>query len=233
MSARSSRPRSAAIAAAAIAAAASGCSHRDPGGDPAAIAQLARDMIAGIPGLGFTECANAQILGGATLTMRTAFQIAGKAIPDRPEFQEYVAPPELDVPAARVLVDPSASASAKRRAAAELATAPFFLIYIVDAVDVPMALGIKELTRGSVSNRALRYSRTGQLECVRVFMYANDAALSAEVIAKSVQPKIDPAVAKRLQDDLRVQALRRVAALNLPPPRAPIPPKPRIDDPAL
>jgi hypothetical protein len=129
-----------------------------------------------------------------------------------------VNPHELDSPAARTLIDDKATDKQKRQAAAELLSAPFFLVYHVDLVNAPMALEVKELKRGTVGARAVRFDKTGTAQCVRVFYFQNDKELNEEMIKKSNQALIDPAVAKALRDDLRVQMLKRIPALTLPQP---------------
>jgi len=195
-----------------------GCGSKSPQGDPAKFAALATTMIKNVPVPGVTECTGEQVLGGATMTIRTLLHIAKQTFEDRPERQDWVNPPELDVPAARVLADDKASDTDRRRAAGELAAAPFYLVYIIDHVDVPMALGIKELKRGIAGGRALKYDKQGNLQCVRIFLWENDKAVSDDAIAKSDKAVIDPAVAQRLREDLRAQLLKRIAALGAPPP---------------
>ncbi len=176
-------------------------------------------MLRTFPSPGMKECEGSSIVGGATLTATTFFTLAGQTYDkSKPEYQEYVNPAELDSPAARTLVDPKAGTSDKRRAAAELLAAPFFLVYYIDLVSVPMALEVKELKRGTVSGRAIKFDKQGQLQCVRVFHFRNDKAVSEAAIAKSDKARIDPAVAAELRADLRVEMLRRIPALTLPQP---------------
>lgn len=218
---------SAALVASIIAGA--GCGARAPEADPAKIQAIAEAMIANAPPPGINECAGEQVIGGATLTMRTVLQLAKKPTGDSQEYAEYVNPPELDSPAARTLIDEGASTTDRRRAAAELAAAPFYVVYIVDIVSVPMAFEIKELKRGIVGARALRYDKQGRIECARVFRWQNDEAVSDAAIAASKKVRIDPAVAKRLRDDLTAQMLKRVAALGAPPPSGTMAVKPTDD----
>jgi hypothetical protein len=145
-------------------------------------------------------------------------QIAKRPLEDTPENRPFVHPPELDAPAARVLADDKASESDRRAAAGELALAPFYLVYTIDHVDVPMALGIKELKRGFATGRAIKYDKNGIPQCVRVFLWENDKKVSDDAIAKSNKARIDPAIAKLLSDDLTAQLLKRIAALGAPPP---------------
>jgi hypothetical protein len=204
-----------------LGAAAGGCGGKKvPEADPAAFVTLAGTMLNNVPPPGATPCTDPQVLGGATMTMRTLLEIAKRPYEDRPERHDFVNPPELDVPAARVLIDPKAGERDRRRAAAELTAAPFYLVYNIDHVDVPMALGFKELKLGIASGRALRYDLKGNLECVRVFSWHNDEKVSEDAITRSDKAVIDPAIAKMLRDDLTAQLLRRIAGLSLPPPAA-------------
>jgi hypothetical protein len=205
---------------------AASCGSKVPETDPATITALAKTMLGNVPTPGAPNCSGEQVLGGVSMTMVTLLQLGQEKVRDIPERQPWSNPPELDAPAARVLLDEQASKTAKRRAAAELTAAPFYLVYLIDHIDVPMALGIKELKRGGASGRALRYDKQGRLECVRVFLWSNDKAVSDEAIARSNKALIDPAVAKRLRDDLTAQLLRRIAALGAPPPSGEIATKP-------
>jgi len=64
----------------------------------------------------------------------------------------------------------------------------------------------------------VRFDKAGNAQCVRVFYWQNDKALNDAAIAKSTKAVIDPAVAKELRDDLRVQMLKRIPSLTLPQP---------------
>lgn len=188
-----------------------------PEADPAKLAPTWKAMVETYPGPGMDECPGKEVVGGATMTARTFMALSGKPHEaSRPEYQEYVNPPDLDSPAARVLIDPKVGKTDKRRAAAELLAAPFFLVYQIDHVDVPMAVEIKELKRGNVSGRAIKFDKQGRMQCVRVFHFQNDKAVSDDAIAKSNKALIDPAVAAELQADLRVQMLKRITVLTLP-----------------
>jgi hypothetical protein len=212
-------PLLAAAGVAAVALAGAGCGKKAPEGNPAAFTALASTMVknAPLPG-GVPECPGEGVLGGATMTVTTLLKIAKQPIEDLPERKDYVNPPELDVPAARILADEKASETDRRRAAAELATAPFFLVYLIDHVDVPMALGVKELKRGFAAGRAIKYDKQGNAQCVRVFLWQNDKKVSDEAIAKSNKAVIAPDIAQRLRDDLKAELLKRIAALGAPPP---------------
>ena len=188
-----------------------------PEADPAKLAPIWKQMVQSWPGPGIKECEGKDVVGGVTMTAPTFFALSGeKYDPKKPEYQEYVNPTDLDSPGVRTLVDAKAAATDKRRAAAELLSAPFFLVYHIDLVSVPMALEVKELKRGTVSGRAIRFDKRGYMQCVRVFNFQQDKAVSDAAIKKSDRAVIDPAVAAELQRDLRVQMLKRIQVLTLP-----------------
>ena len=198
-----------------------GAGSKGPQGDPAKFEAVAKTMLSNVPVPGGApECTGEQVLGGATMMVRTLLHITKQKYEDTPESRDFVNPPELESPAVRVLADAKASDKDRRRAAGELAAAPFYLAYIIDHVDVPMALGFKELKLGIASGRGLRYDKQGNLQCVRVFHWHNDEQVSADAIAKSDKAVIAPDIAQMLRDDLKAQLLKRIAALGAPPPAA-------------
>ncbi len=69
--------------------------------------------------------------------------------------------------------------------------------------------------------RALRFNKTGKLDCEYVFFWSNDPDKKEWAVKKTNLPTVDPAVMEAMQKDLRVQMLRRVAALAAPPPPRP------------
>ncbi|HET9624854.1 MAG TPA: hypothetical protein VFP84_25980 [Kofleriaceae bacterium] len=219
MSARSSA-RSAALAAAWLAAAACASKHK-PEADPQRLVPImqAIDKNTPAPG-GAPDCEPEQMIGGATMTMLTALKIGHEEPDAGPTRELWINPPELDSPAARELIDPSTDDDTKRHAAYELLSAPFYLVYRVDLVDAPMAIGIKDLKRGTVSTRVLRYDREGKIECVRVMVFQQTLEKSDWAILKSNLPTIDPKVRDVLRDDLRDLMLKNVAALGRPKPKA-------------
>lgn len=190
-----------------------------PEADPAQFVTIAKRMAQTFPGPGYKECEGKDVVGGATFVAPTFLDIAGSTYDKKkPEYQEYVNPHELDSPAARVLVDPKATEKQKRQATAELLAAPFYLVYHVDLVNAPMALEVKELKRGTVGARAVRFDKQGNAQCVRVFFWQNDKAVSESAIKRSDKALIDPAIAQELRDDLRAEMLKRIPALTLPQP---------------
>jgi hypothetical protein len=200
--------------------AACGTKSKAPEADPAALTAIAKQMVKSFPGPGIKECEGKEVVGGATFTAVTFLKLANDKYDEhKPEYQEYVNPAELDSPAARTLLDAKASNTQKRQAAAELLAAPFYLVYYIDLVNAPMALEIKELKRGTVGGRAIRFDKRGYVQCVRVFYFQNDKAVSDSAIARSNKALMDPEIAKELQLDLRKQMLGRIPSLTKPQPQ--------------
>jgi hypothetical protein len=190
-----------------------------PEADPAKITKLAKRMYGNIPVPEFArKCKYDELMGGASMTKKTLVQLAEVELEKKPEVADFVNPTELDSPAARQILDNPADEKLRRQAAAELLLAPFYLIYYIDLVDTPLALGVKDFKKGNVGARALRYDKNGKIECTYVFFWNNDPNKQAWAVAQTTRPLVDPAVVKELQIDLRAQMLARVAALAAPPP---------------
>jgi hypothetical protein len=199
-----------------VAAAACSTAHK-PEADPARVATLMTAVDKNTPGPGdVPDCTPEQMIGGATLTQVTVLKLAG--VPARPGFEreDWLNPPELDSPATRELIDPNVDETTKRQAAYELLSAPFFLVYRIDLVDAPMAVGIKDLRRGVIGMRALRFDRAGKSVCVKVLTFQNSLDKSDWAIVKSNLAVMDPRVAKALRDDLHDLLLKHVAAFGRP-----------------
>ncbi len=202
-----------AIAGLALAAACS-TAHK-PEADPARLVPLMKAMDKNTPAPGGAPvCTPAQMVGGATLTQVTLLKIANEPANHGPERDDWINPPELDSPAARELIDPAVDETTKRQAAYELLSAPFFLVYRIDIVDAPMAIGVKDLKRGTVGARALRFDRKGDIACVKVLTFQSSRDKSDWAILKSNLVVIDPKVASALRDDLRDQLEKHIAALG-------------------
>jgi hypothetical protein len=206
MSGRSSLPSIA------IALAIAGCADKVPEADPAKVAPLAQVMIKNIPPpAGARDCTVGD-LHATPLTARALFQLGAEPLPDKvPEYDAWVNPAELDAPAVRVLVDKAASETDRRRAAAALLGSKTFIVYKVEMVNVPIALGIKELKRGALGMRAIGYDAKGNATCLLVFTVQNDKAVSEWAMDKSDKALIDPAIAKAVRDDLSKQLQARIA----------------------
>ncbi|MBA3463270.1 MAG: hypothetical protein H0T46_25165 [Deltaproteobacteria bacterium] len=182
--------------------------------DPAQVAALATTMIQNTPApAALPACTTAQ-LAAPSLTARTLIQLAGQEIPDRHERTDWINPSELDEPAARTLVDPAATAEAKRAAAGTLLGKSKFIVWRPETVDVPLAVGSKELRRGIVGFRALGYDRAGNGTCITVFTIKNDKAVSEWAMDKSDKAEVDPAISKALQQDLKKVLIGTVASLR-------------------
>jgi hypothetical protein len=223
MSERSSR-REIAFALASVAALAAGACGKSgpkkPEADPAEVKKLAAKMLRQVPTpAAVRECTPEDLHGGAPMTWRTLTQLGGGKLPTRPEDQDWINPSGLDAPAARTLLD-SKDNTAARQAAAELLAAPFWVVYKVDYVNAPMALGVKELKQGTVGTRIIRYEKTSLPGCVMVWFFQNDQKISDDAIAVSDKAAIDPAVAKILRDDLVNQYLKLAPRTTAPAPAA-------------
>jgi hypothetical protein len=190
---------------------------KGPEADPAAVTALYKKIFANVPKPGAVpECNYDQMLGGATVTRKTMTLLAQAPVDTTPPFADYVNATEVDSPAARTLLD-SSDDGEKRRAAAELLAAPFHLVYHVDLVDTPLALGVKDFKKGYVGARALRYDKHGAIVCARSFVWTNTKAKKAWAIETTQRPQVTPEVKQAMQDDLRSQMLARIAGLGAPP----------------
>jgi hypothetical protein len=207
MSGRSSA-RSAAAIALAISASACGKSHGASSAapaeaDPAQVAALARTMVANAPAPAQArDCTHADLAGALTMTHVTLLRLAGDKIANDPEHAAWINPPALDGDAARAMVD-----APSRAVAAQFLAAPAYVVYRIDNVDAPLALGVKELKIGTIGARVIRYEKTGRPSCVSVFVFQDDQAVSARAIEASDKTLVDPAVAETLREDLTAQLL--------------------------
>ena len=185
-----------------------------PEADPAKIKTLAARMVKNVPvPAAVRDCKEEEMLDNATLT-----KLAEQPILKRPEFEDYVNPSELDMPAARTLIE-SQDPTSRRQAAAELSLAQSFLVYHIDLVDTPLPMGVKDFKRGHVGARGLRYDKNGSVQCQYVFLWTNHPDKQAWAIKMTDKPLVDPAVKLEMQKDLRAQMLIRVAGLGAPPPK--------------
>lgn len=192
-----------------------------PEADPAKVTTLAKQLIANMPHMmAVRECKPADYAGTLPMTYRSLTLLSGDT-PSREAFDaDWVNPTELDAPQIRVLLD-SKDTTLKRRAAVPVLDAKGgYLVYKVDVVNAPMALGIKELKIGTVLTRIIRFEHDTTATCVGSLDFQNDRAKSDWAIQVSDKPGIDPAVVKALQDDLAAQYVK-----NAPRPAAVPPPK--------
>jgi len=188
-----------------------GCGGKSaPEADPAAVTELATKLMRNEPSIGSVRmCEEAELVGAFRMSEVTVRKLTKKLrIPDDPEHADWMNPPEIDMPQARVLVDPKAELQEQRRAAAAVLAAPFYLVYRIDNVNAPIAVGLKDPKIGTVTARAIRYDTQARPICVRVFAFQNDRAKHdwAKSQVESA-PTVDPAVAEAMRDDLREQYL--------------------------
>jgi hypothetical protein len=208
MSARSSRHDLLVIGLAATVGACGTHAPPLPEADPALVTALAGQLADNVPMPGGApQCKDADLARGVPMTYRTLLALAGRKIVDDPEHAAWINTPQLDAPAARALVDPAATETAKRQAAATLVSAPSWTVYRIDNVNAPIALAVKELKIGTVGARVIGYDRSRRPSCVTVFYFQNDKAKSDWALAQSDRALIDPAVAQAMKDDLVVQLL--------------------------
>ena len=202
----------------ALAAIACACnSNHKPEADPARLVPLVKTIDKNTPTPGAApDCTPDQMIGGATMTQVSLLKIEGEPANPGPEREDWINPTELDSPAVREVIDPATDETTRRQAAYELLSAPFYLIYRIDIVDAPMAIGVKDLKRGTVGARVLRYDREGERVCIKVLTFQNSLAKSDWAILKSNLAVMDPKVSAALRDDLRSELIKHVRALGRP-----------------
>jgi hypothetical protein len=188
------------------------CGHRAPPApeaDPAKVSALTSQFLDHMPvPVAVRECKPGELAAPVTVTFRTLRQLASQTPGPEPEQADWINLQALDTPAARAFLD-APDVTAKRQAAATLLAAPAWIVYRVDLVNAPMALGIKELKTGTIGTRIIRYDRaSGQPTCVNVFNFQNTPDKTQWAISVSNKAYIDPAVAKVLRDDLAAQYLK-------------------------
>jgi hypothetical protein len=182
---------------------------KKPEVDPAEVTKLATRMAREVPAIAAVrDCTPEDYNGTVTLSFRSLTQLTGKE-PSRLEDAPWTNPAELDTPAVRAILD-SKDKTAARRAAAELLAAPAFVVYRIDLINAPMALGVKELKIGTLSGRVIRYEKTGLPGCVQIFHIQNTQQVSDDAIEISDKAEIDPAVAKILREDLTANLIKQL-----------------------
>lgn len=207
MSGRSSR-RSLVLVVALLAA----CGKKAPEADPEKIKALADKLLRVTPPLaGVRACVEADYELPA-FSLVTAVELAKETMPDRPEFERWINPPEIDAPAFRTVLD-SKDETARRQAAYQLLHAKGYILYRVDMVNVPLALEVKELKRGAVGVRAVGLDKNGTVFCVRNFTVQNDNEKAEWAMKMTTRPTVDPMVAKALRDDLTLQMKERISEI--------------------
>ncbi|HET9990771.1 MAG TPA: hypothetical protein VFQ65_19710 [Kofleriaceae bacterium] len=186
------------------------CGHKahKPEADPAKVAALAAKSIDNSPvPVAVRECKPEELAAPVTVTFRTLQELAGQKPGTGNEQAEWINPHDLDTPAVRTFVE-TMDATQKREAAAELLAAPAWLVYRIDLVNAPMALGVKELKTGTVGMRLIRYDNNARPVCVTVFNFQNTPEKTEWAISITNKSFVDAAVAKELRDDLKAQLIK-------------------------
>jgi hypothetical protein len=226
MSARSSR-RSVLVGAVVALAA---CGKHDPNagkkkGDLARVKVLGAYMVDNVPRPGAApECGPGDYVGGYPMTHLTLLKIGGKTWKaDKPEYTDWINPAGLDAPSARVLIDDKASADEKAYAAAEFQAAKFYVVYRVDNLDAPIALGVKDIKMSTVAARVVKYGANTIPICTSVFLFQNSQDKYEWASAHSDKPLIPPEVSAAVRDDLTARYLELAPSVKAG--GAPTPPK--------
>jgi hypothetical protein len=190
-----------------VALAIAACGHaKKPERDPADVQKLAKRMVDNAPPSA-RQCKAEEVTGGMALTHLSLLRLGRVKYPADPEHSDWINPGEIDAPAVRLLLDPEADEVVQRQAAAMLLAAPFLVVYRVDLVASPLALGVKEPRTGFVYVRAIRYTTTGRPECAFTMAVHNKPQVTDEAIEKAatVGSGVPADVIKMMQDDLRAQ----------------------------
>ena len=188
------------------------CGHKPhkPEADPAKAVALAAKLIDNMPvPVAVRECKPEELGAPMQATWRTVHEIAGQKPGTGPEDAEWINPHDFDSPAARTFVE-TTDATAKREAAAAMLAAPAWIVYRVDLVNAPMAIGVKELKIGTIGMRIIRYDKDAHPVCVTVFNFQNTQEKTDWAISITNKAYVDAAVAKELRDDLTAQYLKLV-----------------------
>ena len=192
-----------------------------PTGDPAKVREIAKQMVEHLPDLAAVpDCKGADLGAPVTMSYLTLERIGGVTVQKDPEHADWINPAALDTPAARDLAESEPKTAPED--AGELLAAKSWMVYRVDMVNAPIALGIKELKIGTVGTRIVRYdAKTTLPTCAHVFFFQNDKAKSDWAIAQSDKVIIDPKVAQAMKDDLAEQYLKLLPRAPAPAPAKP------------
>jgi hypothetical protein len=175
-----------------------------PTADPAKVRAFAAQMIKNTPAIAAVPvCTDSDFSGASTMTSRSLELLAQQPVPKDPEHAEWIHPPALDSPAVQAFL-----AAPTGELAAELLAVPKWMIYRVEMVNAPIALGQKELKIGTVGTRVIVYDKAGLPTCARVFNFQNDKAKSDWAIKNADHIVVPPEVAKAMRDDLAEQFVK-------------------------
>lgn len=197
-----------------------GCqTARQPEADPAEVQALAARMLANSPvPAALPACSATELRAPVTVTFRTLRLLAGQTVEQSAhETADWVNPTALDSTPARTVLDDKAEVVRKRQAASALLTAASWIVYRVDLVNAPMALGVKELKTGTITGRIIRYDRrSSRPTCVTQWGVQNSDDKTQWAISTSNKPYIDPAVMQVLRDDLVTRFIAHVRGESAP-----------------
>jgi hypothetical protein len=194
---------------------AAACSSKQgpPEADPAQVKARAQAMILNTPAPVAAKACTVEQLKAPGITARSLILMAENPMPETHERADWSNPWELDDPAVRMYLD-ATDDTAKRQAAAKVLALPSFIVWRAENIDVPLAIGVKELKRGVVGMRAIGYDNAANVTCITVFSYTNDKDVSEWAQVQSDKAVVDPAVAKALQHDLKQRLRGKVAAMQ-------------------
>jgi len=216
MSARSFRREL--IAACCLAASCGKSAPAKPEADPKKVVALAAKIVLDVPAPAVVRACKPEDLVGISMTQVTLLQVAHDKVDDTPEHADWINPSQLDSPAARVLADPKADATAARQAAAEVLAAPGYTVYRVDIVNAPLALGVKDPKIGTISGRVFHYDKSGSIVCATLFDFQDDPKVNDWALAHADHAYVQPEIVRALREDLNAQYLKYAPR---PPPPAP------------
>lgn len=188
--------------------------------DPAKIQVYAMAIYQHAPSMGnVLACGDdAWTPGGIGLTQVSLNRLAKVAPDGDAVHEEFVNPVAADDPLVRLILDPPAGTDPHlvKQAAWKFLQAPYYAVYRIDNMQSPLAIGVKDLKRGTIEARVLKQDRNGKVFCIKRISFQSDAEVSRKAIADAdKQPGIPKAVIKALQDDLRQQYLKAVPVLPL------------------
>ena len=184
-----------------------------PEADPAEVKARAQLMIKNTPAPVAAPNCTVEQLNAPGVTARSLILLAENEVPTTPERLEWINPSELDDPSVRAFLE-AKDDDAKRQAAAAVLAHKAWLVVRSEMIDVPLAIGVKELKRGAVGMRAIGYDGAGNVTCITVFSFKNDKAVSEWAMEQSDKAEVDPAIAKALQQDLKTRLVAKVAAIR-------------------
>jgi hypothetical protein len=203
---------------------------KKPLGDPAAVKKIAEVMKkTDPPPAASRECKPEDYAGVMTMTFPSMFKLSGetKVYRDGHENADWVNPYDLDHASVRTLLDASADAAAKGEAAGEFLAAQSYLIYRIDLVDVGLAFAFKDIKRGLVAARGIKYDKSGRLVCITTYTFTPSKKVSEWAMdeAEKGGVKVKDIVVEKLREDLRVRYLRKIIQLGMPLPPSPDAPR--------